>query len=244
MGKNEEFIKNLPKTMLNDLKCAWPNCTYAGNRKDNVKRHMLKCAFGFEALAECKSNMKKIEILVDESKYCHFLEDPNIISNAWGFACGASDPHNFKTMASKFQLWAKNNEFEGKSMSIVYLNKIICEGRIGRSVKKVNNKIHFYKEGSWISKETDPCLFTEYVGALQAMWFKKMLSLLRSDVLLWNSNIPLMNRLANEIGYGASFTIDILHSLIDDKLLEFVEVKEQEDYSWTPHIPGGSSNNE
>ena len=133
------------------------------------------------------------------------------IKNSWGCAYENKIVNN---------LHALFNIIKTKDKNIVNLalKEIISQNRLECSLKLIDNRITIYHDNKWIN--SDDIEFVTTRDKLKNLWYKKIRQVLQSNSMLWADRIPLMQKVAADIGLGQVYTLEHCHRIIDEVLLD------------------------
>lgn len=209
---NDNFIKCQTKQSFKSGVCLFQGCVFKTKLTYNLKRHMKCCVFSPGSVQYLKrinevteiSNVTPVNIF--ENEYINMN-----IKNSWGCAYENKIVNN---------LHALFNIIKTKDKNIVNLalKEIISQNRLECSLKLIDNRITIYHDNKWIN--SDDIEFVTTRDKLKNLWYKKIRQVLQSNSMLWADRIPLMQKVAADIGLGQVYTLEHCHRIIDEVLLD------------------------
>ena len=205
---NEEYIKELPKSLLKKYVCPCFGCGFVPSKKDTwiLKRHIKNCekSPGFRHYFKRLLKFKVYDTLMP------LRENPNIINNGWGFGFN-SNSH----IVTQLNNWFEHHP--DKKIHILLLKDLIAAQRIEQSVNMRHNKVYFFFEDSWVGKEENPTVWKEQHDLLIDLWERKIEEVLEYKDFYFGEedfgDYIVIKKVAKDIGKEDKFTDDYLEEL-------------------------------
>lgn len=205
---NEEYINELPKSLLKKYVCPCFGCGFVPSKKDTwfLKRHIRNCekSPGFRHYFQRILKFKVYDTLYP------LRENPDIINNGWGF--GFNSNSHFVTLLEDWHFKETNMKIH-----ILLLKDIIASRRLEQSVNMRHNKVYFFFEDSWIGKEENPEVWKEHHDLLLDLWEKKIEEVLEYKDFYFGQeehhDYRVIKQVAKDIGKEDKFTDYYLEEL-------------------------------
>lgn len=214
---NENFIKCQTKDAFKSGICLFAGCQFENKLTFNLKRHMKSCEFSHGRVA-FRKRLEEVNEITDIMPV-NIFENNSInmnIKNSWGCAYPnkiinwLDDKHNTKI-------------YGNKNIVNLVLKNIIFENRLCQSLKLIDNSIHIYYGDKWINNNNNE--FRNVMDRIKELWYKKIKQILQDNHILWVPKIPLMKRVAENIGLSWLYTDEHCHKLIDEVLEDQFQIK-------------------